>query len=298
MGRSEAMSVPWAAIKEAISANPQRGAALARIGGAVAAVAAIPETGTTVKWLGYPSLWTEDTTFSVADVVSLVLWIADPLYRSAASSVRRIMEMEEATTLLHGIEANWRRLHGKGRGWVRKHLEEDLRERSAGADPALEAWELVRTKKRVAQLADYVCLCKGVRVALWWPEQKICTTVPLTGSPASVGIVQLNCDSGRVLLNGTGEYRVSAATWPAILSAASEISWIPPLCAPSIGAQTVAQIQEKMDALEKGLSRTGGRTGLWNRYLWTLLAHELNGMPAATASLLLEDSISSADSAP
>jgi hypothetical protein len=295
MGRSEAMSVPWAALKEAIRANPHRGVALARAGGAAATVAAIPETGAKVTWLGYPSVWTEDTTFSIADVVSLVLWIADPLYRSAAPSVRRIMEMEEATTLLHGIDANWRRLHGKGRGWVRKHLEEDLRERSAGADPAPDAWELIRSKKRAAQLADYVCLCKGVRAALWWPDQKVCTTVPLTGPPASAGVVQLNCESGRILLNGTGDYRVAAATWPAVLSAAAEMSWAPPLCAPAIGAQTVAQIQEKMDALEKGLPRTGGRTGMWNRYLWTLLSHELNGVPAA---LLLEDSISSADSAP
>jgi hypothetical protein len=93
-------------------------------------------------------------------------------------------------------------------------------------------------------------------------------------------------------LSGAGDYRVAAATWPAVLAAASEMSWAPPLCAPSIGAQTVSQIQEKMDALEKGLSRTGGRTGMWNRYLWTLLSHELNGMHAA---LLLEDSISSAE---
>ena len=285
MGRPEAMSVPWNMIKEAIAANPQRGSALARIGGAAAAVAAIPDTGAKVTWLGYPSAWTEDTTFSIADVVSLVLWIADPLYRSTAPSVRRIMEMEEATTLLHSIDANWRRLNGKGRGWVRKHLEEDLRERSAGADPAADAWGLVRSKKRAAQLADYICLCKGMRVALWWPEQKICTTVPLTGPSVSAGVVQLNCESGRILLNGTGDYRVAAATWPAVLAAASEMSWTPPLCAPSIGAQTVAQIQEKMDALEKGLSRTGGRTGLWNRYLWTLLMHELDGVPTAAALL-------------
>ena len=289
MGRSEAMSVPWAALKEAIMTNPQRPAKLARPGGAAAVVASMPDIGANVTWLGYPSNWTEDTTFSIADVVSLVLWIEDPLYRSAASSVRRIMEMEEATTLLHGIDANWRRLHGKGRGWVRKHLEEDLRERSAGADPASDAWDLVRSKKRAAQLADYICLCKGMRVALWWPEQKICTTVPLTGPSVSAGVVQLNCESGRILLNGAGDYRVAAATWPAVLAVASEMSWTPPLCAPSIGAQTVAQIQEKMDALEKGLSRTGGRTGMWNRYLWTLLTHDLEGR--STSATLLEESV-------
>lgn len=288
MGRPEAMSVPWAAIKEVIRANPQRTAALARAGSAAAVVASMPDVGAKAAWLGGTTDWTEDTTFSVADVVSLALWIADPLYRSAAPSVRRIMEMEEATTLIQGIDANWRRLNGKGRGWVRKHLEEDLRERSAGADPAPDAWELVRNKKRVTQLVDYVCMCKGMRLALWWPEQKICTTIPLTGPPVSAGVVQLNCESGRVLLNGMGDYRVTAAMWPTVLTTASEIVWSPPLCAPSIGAQTVVQIQEKMDAVEKGLPRTGGRTGMWNRYLWTLLTHELDGISAAS---LVEDAV-------
>ena len=82
---------------------------------------------------------------------------------------------------------------------------------------------------------------------------------------------------------------MAAATWPAVLAVASEMSWTPPLCAPSIGAQTVAQIQEKMDALEKGLSRTGGRTGMWNRYLWTLLTHDLEGR--STSATLLEESV-------
>jgi hypothetical protein len=245
----------------------------------------MPDSGAKVTWLGYPSNWTEDTTFSIADVVSLVLWIADPLYRTATPPVRRIMEMEEASTLLEGIDANWRRLHGKARSWVRKHLEEDLRARSAGGDPAPDAWELVRTNKRAALLADYVCMCRDVRVALWWPEQKTCTVLPHTGASVKAGVVQLNCLSGRILLDNTGNYRVAAGSWPAVLAAAAEMSWAPPLCAPAIGAQTVAQIQEKMDALEPGLARTGGRGGMWNRYLWTMTRHELEGRAVAAASL-------------
>jgi hypothetical protein len=285
-------SVSWGAIKEAIGANPQRHNGLARKGGAAASVASIPDTGAKVTWLGsMETTWTEDTTFSISDVVSLVLWIADPLYRSAALSVRRIMEMEEATTLIQGIDTNWRRLHGKARGWVRKHLEEDLRARSAGGDPAPNAWGLIRSNKRAALLADYVFMCRDMRAALWWPDEKACTVLPLTGPPISAGIIQLNCVSERILLDGVGDYRVAAQAWPAVLAAATEMSWAPPLCAPSIGAQTVAHIQEKMDALEKGLSRTGGRTGMWNRYLWTLMCHEFNGVPVA---MLDDDSTGSA----
>lgn len=256
--------------------NPRRGVGLARRA-AAASVAAIPDSGATVPWL--PS-WTEDTTFSIADVVSLVLWVHDPLYRAAAPAVRRAMEMEEAAELLHSSETRWKELDGRTRGWVRKHLEEDLRARAAGAEPAPDAWELVRTVKRAAQLADYVCLSRGVRVGLWWPEQKVCTMIPFAGTGSSSGapVVQLSCLSGRILLNKTGDYRVPAASWPALVTgpgAAASFTWAPPLCAPAIGAQTVAQIIEKMDALQAGLPRTGGRAALWTRYLWARLTHDL-----------------------
>lgn len=255
--------------------NPRRSVGLARSARAAAAsVAAIPDSGAAVPWL--PS-WTEDTTFSIADVVSLVLWIRDPLYRVAAPAVRRAMEMEEAAELLHTSETRWRELDGRGRGWVRKHLEEDLRARAAGAEPAPDAWELVRTVKRAAQLADYVCLSRSIRVGLWWPEQKVCTMIPFAGAGPSSGasVVQLSCLSGRILLNKTGDYRVPAASWPALVTAAAPFTWMPPLCAPSVGAQTVAQIIEKMDALTPGLPRTGGRAALWTRYLWARLTHDL-----------------------
>jgi hypothetical protein len=70
--------------------------------------------------------FTEDTTFVISDAVSLALWIRDPLFRTATPSVRRAMEKEEAAFLLHSSEVAWKEKGGKARGWVRKHLEEDL----------------------------------------------------------------------------------------------------------------------------------------------------------------------------
>jgi hypothetical protein len=227
-----------------------------------------------VAWLPVTG-WTEDTTFTIADVVSLVLWVRDPLYRVASGAVRRAMEMEEASALYGEIDAAWR--HHKGRGWVRKHLEEDLRARAGGAPAAPDAWEGVRRTKRAAQVADYVCSVRGVRVALWWPDQNAVTMVPLSGVPASSGVVQINCTSGHVLMGPSGSIRMADATgWPALIT--SPYVWTQPACAPSVGALTVAQIQERLDqVLGPGGTRRGGRAALWTRLLWEMLLLDLAG---------------------
>jgi hypothetical protein len=272
MGRTEAMSVPWATLSEAIQANEQRRVQLKR--------SIIPTISTEmpVSWLAG---WNEDTTFTVADVVSLVVWITDPMYRSANPTLQRIMEKEEAANLLHSSEAEWKRLGGRVRGWVRKHLEEDLRERAAGGDPKADAWELVRTTKRAALLADYMCMARGIRLALWWPSQKTATVLPLSGVPASAGIIHLNCESGHILLNSAG-FRSEAVSWPSILTLATGFTWTPPLAAPAIGSQTVAQIQERMDTIDPELSKTGGRAALWSSYLWALCTRSLKGVEDIT----------------
>jgi hypothetical protein len=234
----------------------------------------MPEAGGGVAWLPVAG-WTEDTTFTIADVVSLVLWVRDPLYRVASGSVRRAMEMEEASALYGEIDTAWRR----GRGWVRKHLEEDLRARAGGAAAAPDAWEGVRRTKRAAQVVDYVCSVRGVRVALWWPEDHAVTMVPLSGVPATAGIVQLNCTSGHVLLDSAGSFRVGGTAWPGLVAA--PFVWAPPACAPSVGSLTVAQIQERLDQVigvpPEGSARRGGRAVLWTRLLWEMLLLDLAG---------------------
>lgn len=268
MGRTEAMSVPWTTLSEAIQANEHKKVQLKR------SIIPTISTETPVPWLAG---WNEDTTFTVADVVSLVLWIADPMYRSANPTLRRIMEKEEAANLLHSSEAEWKRLSGRVRGWVRKHLEEDLRERAAGADPKADAWELMHTTKRAALLADYICMVRKIRLALWWPSQKTATVLPMTGVPVSAGIIQLNCESGHILLNSSG-FRSDTTSWPSVLGVSEGFTWTPPMCAPAIGSQTVAQIHERMDTVDPGLSKIGGRAAQWNTYLWALCSRSLKGV--------------------
>jgi hypothetical protein len=289
-------AVGWSALHEAIQANPHRGSRLLGTT-ASATIAAMPATETSLSWL--PG-WKEDTVISVSDAVSLFLWVSDPLYRVAVAGVRHTMEMEVASALLNDIEKEWKARGGRHRGWVRKHLEEDLRARSAGADPAPDFWEVIRpnkrthtvAEKRAALLLDYICVVRGVRVALWWPSQKTATMVPLTGVVPSAGVINLNGESGHVLLGpSTASWRFPAVDWAAAAMAkAVDIAWVAPLCAPSAGNQTIAQIQERLTAVGAPSVTGGGKAAMWSRYLWQTLINSLNGVEKPDVSALSSES--------
>jgi hypothetical protein len=120
---------------------------------------------------------------------------------------------------------------------------------------------------------------RGIRVALWYPDQKAVTVVPLSGSQAK-SVTQLNCLSCRILFSAQSTSSVSPGDWPALqmaAKAAGDITWIPPASAPSIGSQTVGQIFERILAMPGGSSaiKTGGRAALWSYYLWLKLKASL-----------------------
>lgn len=268
-----AASVSWEDVKSAISANPQRAHRI-QTGAASDSVSALPADAE-VSWL--PG-WSEDASFTVTDPVSFSLWVREPLYRVAAPPIRRSMEMEEAAHLLHTSEVAWKQHNGRVRGWIRKHLEEDLRMRAGGGDPMPDAWEAVRTKKRAALLLDYICVVRKLRVALWWPDVKAVTVIPLSGSDAP-SVVQLNCLSGRILLGAKSEFQVASASWPPLATAGVDITWMPPASAPSIGAHTVAQIHDRIQAIlhTDNYARVGARAAVWNRLMWLTLESSLTG---------------------
>lgn len=256
-------SVSWNELKSAIDTNPRRNTPVS-CGAASASLATIPDEAT-LEWC--PG-WTTDSTM-IMDAIALSIWIREPLYRTAAIPVRKAMEMEEASMLLNDVEKAWK-AH-KGRGWVRKHLEEDLRMRAAGGEPAAD-WDTVRTQRRAAFLVDYVATMRSLRFGLWWPEQTAATMFPYADSTVGDS-VQIDCMSGHVLLGpGTTGFRVPNRDWPNLVMQ-SKCSWIPPACAPSIGTNTVAQIQEKLAAA--GQLTTGSRQVLWNRLMHTMLSKEL-----------------------
>jgi len=279
-----AASVDWNELAAVIQANPQRDITLQGNGAASSSIITMPPDAK-ITWLNG---WTEDTTCTITDAVSLVLWVRDPLYRVAGGAIRRSMEMEEAAALLHASEAAWKKHNGRVRGWVRKHLEEDLRLRAGGGDPSSDAWESVRSTKRAALLLDYVCIMRGLRVALWWPDHTAVTVVPLTLSEQCTDkglIVQLNCLSGHMLLTPTAGFQSPGTSWNTLL-VASEFAWAPPLSAPSIGSHTVGQIQERLQTMVHASTPTSGggsRITLWNRLMWLTLDASLKGEGQITA---------------
>jgi hypothetical protein len=240
--------------------------------------------------------WTEDTTQTVADVVSLVLWVREPMFRGAAAGVRRAMEAEEAGALIELLESAWRTHGGRRRGWVRKHLEEDLRGRAAGADPVSGFWDAVRTTKRAALLMDYVALVRGVRVALWWRAAETATVIPASGTVAAgAGIVQLACDSARMLVGPKGVRLEDATAWPALLEGVGgAMRWAPPACIGGAVSMTVGRINDMLAGLGATVTAAAGsggrRAALWHRLQWELLVRELAGTPVSIGILTDEPS--------
>jgi len=243
---SVAEVVSWSSINAAIQANPSRKRGPGKAGAVSGSLDVLP-ADESVPWL---KGWSEDRTLLVQDGIALSLWIRDPLYRTATDSVRNLMEMEEASTLLNLIDV-------KGHGWVRKHLEEDLRARGGGALASANFWELVRTQKRAAQLLDYICSVRGFRVGLWWPEQVAVTNIPLV---AGDSLVQVNCESARIMIGPTG-FNMPRSLWRSAVFF-SEMTWSVPASGPSIGATTVGQITAELEALRPG-GHKGNRAQLW-----------------------------------
>jgi hypothetical protein len=270
--------VAWSELNEAIQANTLRSTRItAQYGPASSSLTTLPSTEVPLTWL--PG-WSEDTTFSVSDAVSFALWVKDPLYRTATPSVRRTMEMEEASALLHASEREWKARGGKAYSWCRKHLEEDLGARAGGGDPNTNAWSAIRETKRAALLLDYICTVRGLRIALWSPGNKEVTIIPAhAGVSPQTPIVQFNCDSMHILLGNAG-FTTTPAQWLLMLPSAKDIVWSPSACAPSAGSATVAEITEQ---LPPHVAQSGTRTTLWNRVLWERLLQVLGSKKCDTA---------------
>jgi hypothetical protein len=269
-GSNEAASVGWSILSAAIQANPNKGASLGG-GAASTSLMTMPVEETRLSWLVG---WTEDTTFTVADVISFVLWVRDPMYRVAAQGIRHAMEREEAATLLEVSEKAWTEHNGKARGWVRKHLEEDLRARSSGANATPDAWESARTNKRAAQLVDYVCVMRGIRIGLWFPagESVGVSVIPAAGGiRADAPFVQLNGVSGHVMLGPGGEFIVPATSWSTLFASATGAVWEPAMTTGSMNSNTTADIQGRLRLIDPAADMTGNRAALWNRLHWSAL---------------------------
>jgi hypothetical protein len=113
-----------------------------------------------------------------------------------------------------------------------------------------------------------------MRLGLWWPDHKAVTMIG-----AGKEVIQVNCSSSRLLFSPAGDFKMASSGWPSLVTQAnlkSDISWIVPANAPSIGSLTVAQINEQLDALSPGRTRvTGNRANLWTLLQQKILYKDL-----------------------
>lgn len=288
--------VTWTELSAAIAANPLRvvGCGLTDAGriSASLTIAAVPPATEKTRSPWVPSGWTEETTFAATDIFSFVLWIQDPLYRAAAEGVRRNLEQEMATVLANGMEAGWRAHHGKARGWVRKHLEEDLRGRAAGGDPVPDFWGSLRSSRRVALLTDFVLVMRNLRMAAWWDTAV--TMLPLSGVGKSgdIGVCQVDAMTGRPLMSTGGEWTLRPSIgWASLVKEGSGPQWMPPASVSSGSGMTVSQIQERIAAVggAGAPKRSGSRASLWAALHWEMLLQNLTDSTVDVSLALLTD---------
>jgi hypothetical protein len=247
-----------------------------------------------VPWM--PAGWSENKEHEVTDIVSLVLWIKEPMYRTATPAIKRAMEREEAESLLTSIDSAFTTHNGKARGWIKKHLEEafsSLKEYKHN-----EFWKGVMEEKRMALIMDFVCIVRNLRVGLWIACQSVTKepteptdstkpTDPINEIQGTVTIIphiseqrsqiiQLNATTAHLLLDSKGSPFVDGKEWPA-LTMTKGFTWEPATSAPSIGSQTVPQIRARLLALghESPANKKENRATLWKRVQWLELVKSL-----------------------
>lgn len=110
------------------------------------------------------------------DPICFGISIRDPMYEIASVSVKQSIEAEEARLLESKIADLYKSESGRSRGWTKKSLESFFQSRSAtgGFLPSKQVfvWTSVFTDKQASALLDYVCIAKGIRLAVWNQAEK------------------------------------------------------------------------------------------------------------------------------
>lgn len=105
------------------------------------------------------------------DPICIGICLRDPMYDIASQHVKQTIEVEESRILEQKIGELYKNESGRSRGWVKSALDTFFQPRSAsgGSLPAKQAfvWSSIFTDKSVSALLDFLCLAKGVQLAVW-----------------------------------------------------------------------------------------------------------------------------------
>lgn len=217
--------------------------------------------------------WEEEKSFTASDVLALILWIENPLFRATTEQGRIEIKHELIDYLLTNLESLWKRHNGRARGWVRKHLEEELNKICSQSTSTLPLWEFSR---RSALFIDFVAVVKDVRISLWNSKEDTYMLIPHNNGKGD--ILQMNMDTFHPLINRkTGELKISNKEWLEQVMGGKK--WTLPACVSSRGNPTVAEIRELIKLIDSDSSareeQKESRAELWKRLHWLELQNEL-----------------------
>ena len=130
----------------------------------------------------------------VVDPIIIGMKYADPLYVGAPDHTQRAIECEEAQRLEAKIDSLYKSESGRSRGWTKVGIESmikprcasggDLRELDRAKKPFI--WSVVAEDKLMSAFLDFVCIAKGIRVAVWFSETQRIIVYPATDATTVV----------------------------------------------------------------------------------------------------------------
>jgi len=114
------------------------------------------------------------------DPLVLGIELSDPLYEDAPPRTKHQIECEEGVRLEAKMNDLYKSQGGRARGWTKVALEMMIKPRCASGGNLKELdvakrgflWPLVRTDKPTSSFLDFLCVAKGIRVAVWFEEDK------------------------------------------------------------------------------------------------------------------------------
>ena len=117
--------------------------------------------------------------------------LANPMYQAAPGRTRHQMELEEAQRIEGLLNDLYKSQGGRSRGWTKVGLDAMIKPRCASGgdlkeiDRAKKAflWPLVVEDKPTAAFLDFLCVAKGIRVAVWFDETKQVVLYPAADNP-------------------------------------------------------------------------------------------------------------------
>jgi hypothetical protein len=120
------------------------------------------------------------------DPICLAIERTDAMYFIANRVNQQSLECEEARRLEARIGELYKEESGRSRGWVKTKLEAFFLPRAAvGSRVHMKeafAWENIWTDKEASAILDFVCLAKGIRLAVWKDSEKVIGLWPAADS--------------------------------------------------------------------------------------------------------------------